>query len=57
MKRAHGLGRLRVRREPRVKLAAFLKATACNVKRMVRHFVKALLAGETVAEMAVAGAN
>ena len=56
MKRAHGLGRLRVRREPRVKLAAFLKAAACNVKRMVRHFVQTLLADEKVSEVALAGA-
>jgi hypothetical protein len=36
LKRAHGLGRLRVRGGPRVELAAHLKALACNMKRMVR---------------------
>jgi len=35
LKRAHGLGRLRVRGEARVGLAVYLKALACNVKRMV----------------------
>ena len=36
LKRAHGLGRLRVRGSPRVRLAVYLKALACNIKRMVR---------------------
>ena len=36
LKRAHGLGRLRVRGGPRVRLAVYLKALACNIKRMVR---------------------
>src|SRR5690606_23153730 len=57
MKRAHGLGRLRVRREPRVQLAVYLKALACNVKRMVKHVVKALLVAEKMAEVAAVGAN
>jgi hypothetical protein len=35
LKRAHGRGRLRVRGEPRVGLAVYLKALACNIKRMV----------------------
>ncbi len=35
LKRAHGLGRLRVRGGRRVRLAVYLKALACNVKRMV----------------------
>ena len=35
LKRAHGLGRLRVRGGSRVELAAYLKALACNMKRMV----------------------
>ena len=35
MKRRHGLGRLRVRGGERVRLAVYLKALACNVKRMV----------------------
>jgi hypothetical protein len=36
LKRAHGLGRPRVRGGRRVRLAVYLKALACNVKRMVR---------------------
>jgi len=36
LKRGHGLGKLRVRRKPRVLLAVSLKITACNVKRWLR---------------------
>jgi len=36
LKRRHGLGDLRVRREERVTLAVYFKALACNVKRMLR---------------------
>ena len=36
MKRKHGLGALRVRGRWRVELAVYLKALACNFKRMVR---------------------
>lgn len=36
LKRRHGLGALRVRGQPRVTLAVYLKALACNFKRMVR---------------------
>lgn len=36
LKRGHGLGILRVRGSPRVELSVYLKALACNVKRMVR---------------------
>ena len=36
LKRRHGLGALRVRGRWRVELAVYLKALACNVKRMVR---------------------
>jgi hypothetical protein len=35
LKRAHGLGRLRVRGKPRVRLTVYFKALACNIKRMV----------------------
>lgn len=35
LKRRHGLGRLRVRGGLRVRLAVYLKALACNVKRML----------------------
>lgn len=41
LKRAHGLGRLRVRGGRRVRLAVYLKALACNIKRMVRGLVAA----------------
>jgi len=37
LKRAHGLGHLRVRRMQRVRLAVALKLTACNVKRRTRY--------------------
>lgn len=40
LKRAHGLGRLRVRGSSRARLAVHLKALACNVKRMVRYLVE-----------------
>ena len=36
LKRRHGLGHLRVRGRVRVALATYLKALACNVKRMLR---------------------
>jgi hypothetical protein len=36
LKRCHGLGRLRVRGGRRVRLVVYLKALACNIKRMVR---------------------
>ena len=38
-KRKHGMGRPRVRKRPRVQLAVYLKALACNLKRMVRFLV------------------
>jgi hypothetical protein len=40
LKRAHGLGRLRIRGLLRVRLAVHLKALACNVKRMVRYLAE-----------------
>lgn len=36
LKRRHGMGRLRVRRKPRVTLKVALKAIACNAKRWIR---------------------
>jgi hypothetical protein len=57
MKRRHGLGHLRVRREPRVRLAMYLKAAACNVKRMVKHIARTIVAAAKVAEVIAAGAN
>jgi len=38
LKRGHGIGDLRVRGAPRVKLAVYLKALACNVKRAVSYW-------------------
>jgi hypothetical protein len=45
LKRAHGLGRLRVRGGRRVRLAVYLKALACNIKRMVRALLEAKFRG------------
>ena len=39
LKRGQGLGNLRVRGRPRVELAVYLKALACNLKRMVRTLI------------------
>lgn len=39
LKRGHGLGSLRVRGRWRVVLAVYLKALACNIKRMVRALI------------------
>ena len=39
LKRRHGLGALRVRGRGRVELAVYLKALACNIKRMLRALV------------------
>ena len=44
LKRAHGLGNLRVRRRKRVELAVYLKALACNMKRYVRYHVDIFVA-------------
>lgn len=41
LKRGHGLGKLRVRREPRVGLAVRLKVLGLNIKRYVGHLVDA----------------
>jgi len=40
LKRAHGMGFLRVRGGARVRLAVYFKALACNVKRMVRYLAE-----------------
>jgi len=55
LKRAHGLGRLRVRGRRRVELFAYLKATACNVKRMV-NAIHARIAQNVDAETVSVGA-
>lgn len=39
-KRAHGLGRLRVRGKTRVRVAVYLKGLACNIKRALHHWVR-----------------
>ncbi len=61
LKRAHGLGRLRIRGLLRVRLAVHLKALACNVKRMVNYLVergkKAAKAAATAAEAAADAAS
>jgi hypothetical protein len=44
LKRCHGLGKLRVRRRPRVALAARLKVLALNIKRYVAHLRRAAAA-------------
>jgi len=49
LKRAHGLGRLRVRGGLRVRLAVYLKALACNLKRMVHALLEEKLRKPTVA--------
>lgn len=43
LKRAHGLGKLRVRRRPRVHFAVACKVTACNIKRWIRAALAALV--------------
>ena len=40
LKRAHGMGRLRIRGLLRVRLVVYLKALACNVKRMVEYLAE-----------------
>ena len=50
LKRRHGLGHLRVRGGDRVRLAVYLKALACNVKRMIR--VRLIEREETVLQQA-----
>lgn len=46
MKRAHGLGQLRIRGLPKVKMKAKLKATACNIKRWVEELKDRLGGGD-----------
>lgn len=54
LKRRHGLGRLRVRGGLRVRLAVYLKALACNVKRMI--YALQAQADQTLKGSAVVGA-
>lgn len=53
LKRAHGLGKLRVRRMPRVRLAVGLKITACNVKRWLRSVAAPMSACQALCRLAV----
>jgi hypothetical protein len=57
LKRRHGLGRPRVRGQLRVRLAVYLKAAACNVKRMLNHIVKTIAGDNSAADLAPAGAR
>jgi len=52
IKGRHGAGDLRVRREPRVRLALHLKAAALNVKRALQHHTEALRAASAAAQTA-----
>lgn len=52
LKRGHGLGKLRVRRRPRVKLAVYMKALACNLKRALRCWLERTRAAEGAAALA-----
>jgi len=42
LKRAHGMGRLRVRGQPAVEFAVFMKITACNLKRYIKARIERL---------------
>jgi hypothetical protein len=55
LKRRHGLGRLRVRGGLRVRLAVYLKALACNLKRMISA-LQAQVGQAAVREPVAAGA-
>jgi hypothetical protein len=54
LKRGHGLGRLRVRGGQRVRLAVYLKALACNLKRMIGALQQAARQVATAEETLVA---
>lgn len=49
LKRVQGLGKLRVRRDGRVKLAVYLKTTGCNLRRALRYWLRPGLAVEGAA--------
>lgn len=53
LKRSHGLGRLHVRGRIRVRLAVYLKAIACNLKRMIRALLLRARASAVSPAMAV----
>jgi hypothetical protein len=52
LKRVQGLGKLRVRREKRVRLAVYLKATGCNLRRALRCWLEPGLAVEGASALA-----
>lgn len=54
LKRGHGLGHLRVRGGLRVRLAVYLKALACNLKRMIGALQRAARQAATPGEAAAA---
>ena len=53
LKRGHGIGKLRVRRMPRVRLAVSLKITACNIKRWLRSVAAPMSACQALCRLAV----
>ena len=57
LKRAHGLGFLRVRGGARVKLSVYFKALACNVKRVLGYLAKQAQKAARAAEKAAAEAT
>lgn len=57
LKRAHGMGRLRVRGQPAVEFAVFMKALACNVKRCVKALESRLRDGDSGHSMPVFAKN
>ena len=56
LKRAHGLGRLRVRGRPAVECAVFMKIAACNIKRFMRARIEQARQRATGANQAAAPA-
>ncbi|MFQ6113747.1 MAG: transposase [bacterium] len=60
MKKSQGLGRLRVRGQPRVNQTVLFKALACNIKRMVKYVQSVQISApnlENEAEIALNPAN
>jgi hypothetical protein len=55
LKRAHGMGRLRIRGLLRVRLVVYLKALACNVKRMVEYLTERERKAAEAAFLAICG--
>jgi hypothetical protein len=53
LKRAYGLGRLRLRGGQRVRLLVYLKALACNFKRVVGALLEKQIAETGIAEVEI----